>query len=110
LAKRVQETILSGVKKVKYFAIILDCTPDLSHKEQISFKIRYVNLDGHPEVVEHFIFFQEVKDSSGEGLTEVILQTLASLDVNIADCRGQGYNNGTNMCGKTKVCSAECWT
>jgi len=109
LAKLVQETILSGVKKAKYFAVILDCTPDVNHKEPMSFTIRYVDLEGPPKVVEHFICFQEVKDSSGEGLTEVILQTLASLDVNIADCRGQGYDNGTNMRGKTKVCSTESW-
>jgi hypothetical protein len=67
LAKRVQETILSGVKKAKYFAIILDCTPDVSHKEQMSFTIGYVDLEGPPKVVERFICFQEVKDSSGEG-------------------------------------------
>jgi hypothetical protein len=57
LAKRVQETILSSVKNAKYFAIILDCTPDVSHKEQMSFKIRYVELAGPPKVVEHFICF-----------------------------------------------------
>jgi hypothetical protein len=66
----------------------------------VYFTIRYVDFEGPPKVVEHFIFFQEVKDSSGEGLTEVILQTLASLNVNIADCRGQGYENGANMRGK----------
>jgi hypothetical protein len=96
-------------KKAKYFTIILDCTPDVSHKEQMSFKIRYVYLEGPPKVIEHFIYSQEVKDSSGEGLTEVILQTLASLDVNIADCRGQGYDNG-NKREKAKACSAESWT
>jgi hypothetical protein len=68
----------------------------------MSFTITYVDLEGPPKVVEHFICFQEVKDSSGEGLTEVILHTLASLDVNIADCRGQGYDNATNMRGKNK--------
>jgi hypothetical protein len=99
----VQETILIGVKKkAKHFAVILDCTPDVSHKKQMSFTIRYFDLEGPPKVAEHFICFQEVKDSSDEGLTEVIIQTLASLDVNIADCRGQGYDNGTNMRGKKR--------
>jgi hypothetical protein len=93
---------LSGVKKAKYFAIILDCTSDVSHKEQMSFTIRYVHLEGPPKVVEHLICYQFVKDSSGEGLAEVILQTLARMDVNITDCRGQGYDNGTNMRGKNK--------
>jgi hypothetical protein len=74
--------------------------PDVSYKEQMSFTIRYVDLEGPLKVAEHFICFQEVKDSSGEDLTEVILQTLASLNVNIADCRGQGYDSGTNMHGK----------
>jgi hypothetical protein len=86
LAKRVQETILAVLKKAKYFAVILDCMPDVGHKELMSFTISYIDLEGPPKVVEHFICFQEVKDSSVVGLTEVILQTLASLDLNIADC------------------------
>jgi hypothetical protein len=68
----------------------------------MSFTIRYVDFEGRPKVVKHFICFQEVIDFSGEGLTEVILQTLSSLNVNIADCRGQGYDNGANMRGKNK--------
>jgi hypothetical protein len=75
----------------------------------MSFAIRYVDFKGPPKVVEHFICFQEVTDSSGEGLTEVIFQTLAILNVNIADCRVQGYDNGANIRGKKKVCSAESW-
>jgi hypothetical protein len=54
LAKRIQETILSGVKKAKYFAIILDCTPDVSHKEHMSFTIRYVDFEGPPKVAKDF--------------------------------------------------------
>jgi hypothetical protein len=68
----------------------------------MSFTIRYVDLQGPPKVVEHFICYQAMKYSSGEGLTEVILQTLSSLDVNTADCRAQGYDNHTNMRGKNK--------
>ena len=59
--------ILKRVKAAKYYAIILDCTPDISHQEQMSLIIRYVS-DGNlapPGVYEHFIKFIQVQSSTG---------------------------------------------
>ena len=51
--------ILKRVKAAKYYAIILDCTPNISHPEEMSQIIRYMS-DGNlapPGVYEHFIKF-----------------------------------------------------
>ena len=61
MGSKVRETIITSIKKAKYFAIILDCTPDVSHQEQFSLTIRHVKMDESPEVPvaiqEHFISF-----------------------------------------------------
>lgn len=36
LAKEIQNLVLHICKQNKYFSIILDCTPDIAHTEQIS--------------------------------------------------------------------------
>lgn len=41
---KILEKILEEIKTSKYFSIILDCTPDLSHKEQLSVIVRIVSL------------------------------------------------------------------
>ncbi|XP_048514979.1 zinc finger MYM-type protein 1-like [Athalia rosae] len=80
-----------------------DCTPDISHVEQMSIIIRFVAKQENSnefEVREHFLGFLPVYDTSGEGLTTTIFEELAKLDIPIENMRGQGYDNGANMKGK----------
>ena len=67
---KVLEHIIAGLYKAKYYALILDCTPDVSHSEKIPFTIRFVAEEGGCiQVKEHFIEFKTVEESSGESLT-----------------------------------------
>lgn len=101
MATNVKNSILNDTKRAKYFSVILDCTPDMSHQEQMSLVLRFVNMASlDVSVEEHFIEFLQVNDQTGRGLTDALLATLDELGLNINDCRGQGYDNGANMKGK----------
>lgn len=74
-----------------------------SQKEQLTFVLSYVPSDAekHEYVIkESFIEFVIVIDSTGQGIAEVALEKLDKFGLDIADMRGQGYDNGANMSGK----------
>lgn len=67
-------------EKAKYYSIILDCTPDVSNKEQMTMIFRFMTIlenTGEVTINEHFVDFM--------------------FYVNLEDKRGQGYENGANM-------------
>jgi hypothetical protein len=105
MGNKVRETIIGRVKSAKYFSVILDCTPDQSHQEQMSLTIRYVNTatdeqsDVSEVIQEHFINFLEVEESTGKYLLDILLLELKRLGLDVSDIRGQGYDNGANMKG-----------
>lgn len=89
--------MLIKIKKCKYFSLIIDSTPDITHIDQLSFIVRYV-FEGIP--VERFIKFIPSCGHKANDMKKAILNTLESLDISINDCRGKTYDTTNNMSGR----------
>lgn len=98
IGTEVRNKIISDIKKAKYFSIIVDSTPDISHTDQLSLIIRYVDID-NGKTVERFLYFFDNVGHKADEMFEVILKFLDKYKLNLADCRGQSYDNANNMSG-----------
>ena len=97
--------MLAEVTSAKYFALIVDATPDSSHKEQTSIILCYISIDTQKreyEIKETFVKYVEFSKKKGKQIAEMILDTLEENDISFQDCRGQGYDNRSNMSGRYK--------
>ncbi|XP_026821672.1 zinc finger MYM-type protein 1-like [Rhopalosiphum maidis] len=100
LAQSIKSRIVTMVSEAKYYSIILDCTPDISHSELMTIIIRFVSIeDSKVTIREHFLGFISVENSTGDNLCDVLLNILRELNIPLSNMRGQGYDNGANMKG-----------
>lgn len=97
LGEKVRLAIVEELKVAKYYSISVDSTPDVSHTDQLTVILRYVKPDGVP--VERFFCFLDIVNHDGEYLFKKIMEVLDKYDINIMDCRGQCYDNASNMSG-----------
>lgn len=81
----------------KYFSLSVDSTPDLTHVDQLTVIIRYV-LNGVP--VERFLTFLQMSSHKSEYIATSVLEYLKSQGIDFMDCRGQSYDNASNMAGE----------
>ena len=69
-------------KRLSYFGMYMHC------KDKVTY-----------EVQERFLEFVDCNQKTGESIAELINETLRKNGIPLADCRGQGYDNGSNMSG-----------
>lgn len=97
--KIILEVLVKKINKAGFFSIMADETADISTVEQLSICIRYFD-DNSKTINEHFIQFVPITDCSGKGIADTILQKLVEWEIDITQCRGQGYDGASAMSGK----------
>lgn len=100
MSNKVKNAIVTQIKTSKYYSIIVDSTRDISHVDQLSFILRYVNEKGN--AVERFLGFIDNAGHKSEKLTHIVFDLLDCLEINLIDCRDQPYDNANNMSGSYK--------
>ncbi|XP_069840991.1 zinc finger MYM-type protein 1-like [Dendropsophus ebraccatus] len=107
LAQQVRQKILAQLHLAKYYSVILENTPDISHREQMTLMVRFVRMQEDERnntalvsIKEHFLCFIEMENTTGALMTNMLIQHLEKLVIDFKDMRGQGYDNGSNMKGK----------
>lgn len=78
MAKKVKEVIINEFKSRKYYSIVVDSTPDITHSDQIAFILRYVSDKGVP--TKWFLeFIPKVGHKSLE-IAETVIMTIDNLN------------------------------
>ena len=102
LACTARDKLLTSIKRSKYFGILLDSTPGLGHREQLSEVIRFVDIEFITKNVvirESFLGYIEIHAKDAATLETVVTKKLESDNLPLADCRSQCYDNAAVMIG-----------
>jgi len=99
MGKQVLGRIKDEISKSRYFSVSVDSTPDIAHTDQLTIILRYVNMTDH-KPVERFLTFISISSHTGQNLADTLLQYLKDHDIDFDNCRGQMYDNASNMSGK----------
>ena len=98
MGKKVLDFIKNEIAMSRYFSVSVDSTPDITHTDQLTIIIRYVNMLDH-QPVERFLTFINIFSHTGQSLANTLLQYLLAQEIDFENCRGQTYDNASNMSG-----------
>ncbi len=91
---------MADIGNAKYYGILFDSTPDVSHNDQMSEVKRYVHTEGDTvQVRESFLGFIPIAGKTADAVTKDILSNLEKDGLDIQLCRNQGYDNAATMSG-----------
>uniref|UniRef100_A0AC34FV53 DUF4371 domain-containing protein n=1 Tax=Panagrolaimus sp. ES5 TaxID=591445 RepID=A0AC34FV53_9BILA len=96
MAKLVKKEVVDEIKDAKCFTILADETSTHS-KEFLSICIRYVNKKF--QIKEAFVGFWHISSTTGEALSDYILNILLEYGIDGKKMVAQGYDGASNMSG-----------
>ena len=97
IATKIRNTIRQEIGDAK-FCILVDESPDISHKEQMAIIIRFVDEEGF--VRERYFEIVSVKDTTSLNLKKHICLVLFTHKLQVQNIRGQKYDGASNMRGQ----------
>lgn len=98
MGNKVREVIVEKIKQASYFSLMMDSTPDISHQEQVSLIIRYLDMEDL-QVKESFLGFFIIRKPDAQHYEELVIQALDDLGIDINMCRSQTCDNAATMSG-----------
>ena len=90
------------VKKSDVFAVLMDETRDVSHKEQVAIFVRYVSTTENIAIEELMVVLVDTDVTIGEGLEKLLVNALTFHGLDVCSIVVQGYDGGSNMRGAQK--------
>ncbi len=100
MGEKVYSEIINRIKLAKYFAVSVDSTPNIAHTDQLTVIMRYISPEG--VVQERFVTFLPITSHTGESIFNSVIEVLNEMGIDIQNCRGHCYDNGSNMAGLYK--------
>ena len=95
-----QRDLINEVKKAKCFTILAD-EVESHHVEQLPICVRFV--DKSNDIREEFLKFGRCTQVNGESISNEILRVIKKADLDIMNCRGQGYDGASNMSSEAVI-------
>ncbi|CAF3731666.1 unnamed protein product [Rotaria sp. Silwood1] len=81
IGKAVHDSIINRLNKSLFWSVMVDSTPDISHKDMISVIVQFVNEDDQAE--ERLLSIHEIKSKTGKNIADNMLQVFAKLGLDI---------------------------
>lgn len=98
MSKLISNSIIFSINSSKYFAIIVDSTPDISYQEQLTIVLRFLSYKNNQfKIYEHFLDFIKENSKTGAAIANAFLKFLSLNKLDVQNLRGQGYDNDSNM-------------
>ena len=99
LGDEVRSRISTCLKRAAFCSVMADTTPDVSHSDELSFAVRYVDADScMPK--ERLVRIVETRDKTGAEQAEDTVKCLKLSDIPLSAVMFQTYDSTASMSGK----------
>ena len=97
IGDKIMDEIIQKIKECSAWSLIVDSTPDISHKEQLSICVRVVSS----VVTEHLLFCKRAGSTTASGLFDSIIDAFNTKNASFQNLVAQTYDGASNMSGSS---------